>query len=467
MAKQSNHLGARVLAAAIVCGLAGTTMAAPAQDNAPTNRFIVRFKADTNEHRSAIARQRVIEAAGMGQGLHVGKTRRLAIGADLVITDHKLNPKAAQAFMRKLRQDPRVEYVQVDRRMHRMLVPNDTRYTEQWSLSDNTSGIRAQNAWNVASGNGVVVAVLDTGITDHNDLGANIIAGYDFISADDDPAAPFFTANDGDGRDADAHDPGDGVAVDECGPGSREDKSSWHGTHVAGTVAALTNNAKGVAGVAFNAKVQPVRVLGRCGGYTSDIADAIIWASGGTVPNIPANPTPAEVINMSLGGGGGCDPVSQEAINIAVANGTTVVVAAGNDSDDAANHSPASCDNVVTVAATNKTGGKAGYSNTGDAVTLAAPGGITSAQNLTNGILSTLNAGTAGPAPASVEYYQFYAGTSMATPHVAGVAALMQSHAVNTPANVEAILRASARAFPASCVGCGSGLLTATDALTY
>jgi serine protease len=454
VSNQSNRIGAGVLAAAIACTFAGSAFAMPAKDTAPTNRFIVKFKAGTSEQQSAAARKRMIDAAGVGQGLHLGQTRRLAVGADLVITDRKLDTRAAQAFMRKLRNDPRVEYVQVDRLMHPMLTPNDTRYAEQWDYSNNTSGIRAPAAWNIATGTGVVVAVIDTGITDHADLDANIIPGYDFIT----DAA---TANDGDGRDADPHDPGDWVAADECGSGSTAQDSSWHGTHVAGTVAAVTNNAKGVAGVAFNAKVQPLRVLGKCGGYTSDIADAIIWASGGAVSGVPANPTPAEVINMSLGGGGGCDDVSQQAINIAVANGTTVVVAAGNESEDAADHSPASCNNVVTIAASTISGGRANYSNFGTLVDLAAPGG-----NNASPILSTLNAGKTIPSSA-IEYYAGYTGTSMASPHVAGVAALMQSHHVNTPAMVEAILRASARAFPASCTLCGSGLLTAPDALTY
>jgi serine protease len=454
-----NRIGAGVLAAAIACSFAAPAFAAPASDNAPTDRFIVKFKPGTNEQKSSAARKRMIDAAGMGQGLHLGHTRRLAVGADLMITDRKLDSRAAQAFMHKLRQDPRVQYVQVDRRLHKLMTPNDSLYAaDQWDLSDNTAGIRAPLAWNVATGSGVVVAVIDTGITDHLDLGTNILPGYDFIAEDD--VGVFKTANDGDGRDPDAHDPGDWVVADECGTGSRAEDSSWHGTHVSGTIAALTNNAKGVAGIAFNAKVQPVRVLGKCGGYTSDIADAIIWASGGSVPGIPANPTPAEVINMSLGGPGSCDALTQEAVNIAVANGTTVVVAAGNDSKDAAGFTPASCDNLVAVAATTKTGGKAGYSNTGDKVDLGAPGG-----NTQNPIWSTLNAGTTNPGPASVEFYQHYTGTSMASPHVAGVVALMQSKAVNTPAMVETILKGSARPFPASCVGCGAGLLTAPDAL--
>ena len=459
MSNQSNRLGAGVLAAAIACTFATPALAAPAGDHAPTNRFIVKFKSGTSEQKSVAARKRLIDAAGVGQGLHLGQTRRLAVGADLVITDRKLDARAQQAFMRKLRNDPRVEYVVVDRRMHPMLSPNDTRYLEQWDLRDLTVGIKVPSAWDISTGTGVVVAVIDTGITDHPDLSANILPGYDFIGADGDGG--FFTANDGDGRDSDAHDPGDWVAAGDCGANSTKQDSSFHGTHVSGTVAALTNNALGVAGIAFNAKVQPLRALGRCGGYTSDIADAIVWAAGGTVEGVPANPTPAEVINMSLGGGGACDTPTQLAIDYAVAHGTTVVVAAGNDKKDASAFSPASCDNVVTVAATDNTGARANYSNFGDVVDLAAPGGEGDVR-----ILSTMNPGATSPT-APVDYYVGYNGTSMASPHVAGVAALMQSHAVNSPEVVEAILKGTARAFPGSCVGCGTGLLTATTALSF
>ncbi len=127
-------------------------------------------------------------------------------------------------------------------------------------------------------------------------------------------------------------------------------------------MAEATNNGVGMAGVAPKASILPVRVVGRCGGYSSDIADAIVWASGGTVEGVPANTNPAEVINISLGGGGPCDSATQLAINGAVSRGTTVVVAAGNDGDDAANHSPASCNNTITVGATRITGGVTYYS---------------------------------------------------------------------------------------------------------
>ncbi|KAG0750931.1 hypothetical protein G6F24_014800 [Rhizopus arrhizus] len=163
-------------------------------------------------------------------------------------------------------------------------------------------------------------------------------------------------ARDGGGRDSNPNDEGDWYGANECGPGIPASNSSWHGTHVAGTVAAVTNNSTGVAGTAFNAKVVPVRVLGKCGGYTSDIADAIVWASGGTVSGVPANANPAEVINLSLGGGGSCSATYQNAINGAVGRGTTVVVAAGNSNTNVSSSVPANCANVIAVAATTSAG---------------------------------------------------------------------------------------------------------------
>jgi serine protease len=267
-------------------------------------------------------------------------------------------------------------------------------------------------------------------------------------------------SNDGNGRDTDASDPGDWITAGQCGTGSPAQNSSWHGTHVAGTIAALTNNGSGVAGVAYGARIVPARVLGKCGGYTSDIADAIVWASGGTVSGVPANANMAQVINMSLGGTGACDATTQNAINGARSRGTVVVVAAGNEAVNASNSSPANCSGVITVAATNRSGGRASYSNYGTIVDVAAPGGD---GGTGNGILSTLNSGTTTPASDS---YASYMGTSMATPHVAGVVALMLAKNPSlTPDDVEARLRSSARAFPASCSGCGAGIVDASAAV--
>jgi serine protease len=422
------------------------------QDGGRYDRFIVRFRKDAPERNSAAARQLSLDAAGRGHGVRVGQLRRLAVGADVVKTDRKLDRIAALRLMQRLARNPDVEYVEVDAIRRPSFTPNDPRYSSQWHYFEAAGGINLPAAWDKATGSGVVVAVIDTGITPHSDLSPNIVAGYDFIS----DAA---TARDGNGRDSNPNDEGDWTAADDCEDGSPAEDSSWHGTHVAGTIAAVTNNAKGVAGVAFNAKVMPLRALGKCGGYTSDIADAIIWASGGTVTGVPANPTPAEVINMSLGGPGTCDATSQAAINRAVAAGTVVVVAAGNDGSDASSFSPASCSGVITVAAVGRHGSITSYSNFGKKVDLAAPGGSSDGT-----VLSTLNT---GKTTQGAESYAGYQGTSMATPHVAGTVALMQSRRVNSPTVVEAILKSTARAFPfSSCGECGTGIIDASAAVT-
>jgi subtilisin family serine protease len=194
------------------------------------------------------------------------------------------------------------------------------------------------------------------------------VGGYDFIS-------DAFVANDGDGRESNAQDPGDWNTAGQCPPDPGAYPSSWHGTHVAGTIAAVSNNGSGVAGVAFGARVLPLRVLGRCGGYTSDIADAIVWASGGSVSGVPANSNVAKVVNLSLGGAGACDTTTQNAINSARTRGTVIVVAAGNENQNASNSSPANCSGVIAVASVNRSGGRAYYSNFGSVVDVAAPGG--------------------------------------------------------------------------------------------
>ena len=416
------------------------------------DRFIVQFLPGTDLHGKATARQRFLDASGQPEGMRVDQLRRIAVGADVIQTSRKLDQRAAQAFMNRLRRDPRVKFVEIDRLLKPAFTPNDPNYPGQWHYYEPAGGINLPTAWDQSTGAGVVVAVIDTGITAHSDLSANIVAGYDFIS---DAAS----ARDGNGYDSDPSDQGDWADAGDCGAEEPAKKSSWHGTHVAGTVAAVTNNAVGVAGVAFNAKVMPLRVLGRCGGYTSDIANAIVWAAGGAVPGVPSNPNPVEVINLSLGGKSACGFVTQQAINAAVSAGVVVVVAAGNENEDASGHEPANCQNVITVGATDRSGGRAtSYSNYGPTVDISAPGGGGS-----NGVDSTSNTGTTIPVE---ERYAKFIGTSMATPHVAGVVALMQSAIVSSPAAVENILKNTARSLPIACPeGCGAGIVNASAAI--
>jgi serine protease len=442
----------RAAALATFCTLPFAAMAQTA-DQLP-NRLIVHWKPSVGAlHRSPAAVQ-ALEAAAARAGATVTPLRQIATGGELLSVEGAVSSAQLEQMAADLARDPNVKSAEVDRRLKALLTPNDTRYNEQWHYFEATGGLNAPTAWDVTNGTGVKVAVIDTGYRPHADLAANIVGGYDFIS-------DTFTANDGGGRDSDASDPGDWFTSGQCGDPSSSN-SSWHGTHVSGTIAAVTNNASGVAGVAYGAKVVPVRVLGRCGGSISDIADAIIWASGGTVTGVPANANPAKVISMSLGGGGACGTTMQSAINSARSRGTVVVVAAGNENQNASNSTPANCSGVIAVAATNRNGSKAFYSNFGTIVDVAAPGGDTSG-GAANGILSTLNAGTTTP---GADSYAFYQGTSMATPHVSAVVALMLAvNASLTPDDVETRLKGSTRAFPGTCSGCGTGIVHARAAV--
>jgi serine protease len=426
------------------------------------DQFIVKYRDGTAERRdtaiidSGLARasQAVVPRTSRTP-LLVRHFRRMSLGADVIRVDRKLDRVDAETLMRQIAADPNVEYVEIDARMYPTVLPNDPRFSEQWHYFNTPAGVNLPNAWDKSTGSGVVVAVIDTGITPHSDLSANTVAGYDFITN-------TASSRDGNGRDGNPNDEGDWTsAVGECGAGSRVANSSWHGTHVAGTVAALTNNAVGVAGVAYGARVQPVRALGRCGGTLSDIADAIIWASGGAVSGVPANATPARIINMSLGAPGACSTTFQNAINSAIGRGTTVVAAAGNDNINVSGFQPGGCGNVIAVGATDSNGARASFSNYGTGVDIAAPG---------VGILSTLNNGAQTQ---GAETYVLYNGTSMASPHVAGVAALVQSRraaaglAAFTPAQLESHLKSTARAFPSTpSQPIGTGIVNADAAVT-
>ncbi|MGW6791716.1 S8 family peptidase [Streptomyces chartreusis] len=425
---------------------------AEAAPGTPAERLIVGYKSGAAEAKSNKAAEADAAAKGEEAGEDLDFERRLGSGAALVDLGENLSRTDVADVVAEYRADPQVAYVVPDRLNKPLATPNDTEYAKQWDLFETTAGMNVPGAWDVATGSGVTVAVIDTGYVTHSDLGANIVAGYDFIS-------DATVGNDGNGRDSNPADPGDWTAANECASGDPAYGSSWHGTHVAGTIAAVTNNGKGVAGIAYGAKVSPLRVLGKCGGYDSDIIDAITWASGGTVSGVPANANVAKVINMSLGGGGACSTATQSAINAAVNRGTTVVVAAGNSNANASGYSPAGCANVISVAAADRQGNRSYYSNYGSVVDIAAPGGETNSV-AANGILSTLNSGAQGP---SAENYDYYQGTSMAAPHVAGLAALMKSaNPALTPAQIESAIKTNSRALPGTCSGgCGAGLADA------
>lgn len=441
----------------------------------PTDQIIIRYKASaTDIHPDGGDQMQQLSNAA---GVSLAYGRAMSDDAHVLLLPQKMTLDQVQTITTQLSALPDVEYAEPDAIQYHtgmklapaMLTPNDPQLGNQWSFT-NAWGIDAPTAWDITTGDSsIVVAVLDTGITSHSEFAGRTVAGYDFINN-------LQVANDGNLRDSNPADPGDWITTAESNgsaaggffAGCYVSNSSWHGTHVAGTIGANGNNSAGVAGVDWAGKIQPIRVLGKCGGYTSDIADAIRWAAGGAVAGVPANATPADVINLSLGGSGACTSGStyQLAINYAVSAGSVVVVSAGNSNANASNYSPASCSGVITVGSTGPTGNRAYYSNYGASVEISAQGGDQSVATA-NGILSTLNSGLTGP---STQNYVYYQGTSMAAPHVSGVVSLMRAINPNlTPAQILQALQTSAKTFPGggNCTTaiCGSGILDADAAL--
>jgi len=426
-----------------------------------TNRIIVKFK-DATESLSSNEQARAAETLSTRSGMALRYMRTMTDNAQVLELPERLPLEQVQALSQQLMTLPEVEYAEPDKIFHYTLTPNDPQYTNQWNYKG-TWGINAPAAWNVTTGlASTVVAVMDTGITNHVDLSGRTVPGYDFIG-------DVSTANDGNGRDNNPSDPGDWVTDAETHTTAFADcavlDSSWHGTHVAGTIGANSNNGIGVAGINWNAKILPIRVLGKCGGFLSDIADGTRWAAGLPVSGVPANPNPAKVINISIGGPGPCSATYQNAINSVVAAGAIVVVAAGNESTNASNSEPGNCNGVITVAATASDAFRAPYSNFGSTVDISAPGGDFTWDT---GVLSTINTGTTVPV---ADGYASFQGTSMAAPHVTGVVSLMLArNPYLTPNQVQQILQSTARAFPPSsnCYGtsdCGAGIVDAAAAV--
>ncbi|MBS0313759.1 MAG: S8 family peptidase [Proteobacteria bacterium] len=441
----------------------------------PVTRLIIKASDKSGPELSATEASSRVAAIASAVGQPMTFSHIAGLGAMIARLDTPMSPAQAEQLARRIAQQPGIAYAEPDGRAFPLLVPNDARYaSDQWDLKPQTSGsygIDAQTAWNTTNGNGLRVAVLDTGIVTHTDLTGQTVGGYDFIS---DAAV----ANDGNGRDPDPSDPGDWVTFTESNTsgGSFEKcpvgNSSWHGTHVTGTIAALTNNSIGVAGIAYGAKVVPIRVLGKCGGFTSDIADAITWAAGGSITGVPPNTNVAKIISLSLGGQGPCNLTYANAIATARSLGALVVVAAGNDRSGAAGYAPANCPGVLTISATAQDGTRATYTNVGQPATLSAPGGD---KAYDTAILSTLNTGTTSPvASPAGDTYVAYQGTSMATPHVSAVAALMWAvQPTLAPHHLAAFMRGSATPYSTGIgvtwdcdiVRCGDGVLHAARAV--
>ncbi|MEK8030447.1 S8 family serine peptidase [Ideonella sp. DXS29W] len=372
----------------------------------------------------------------------------------------------SQALADKLLADPEVAWAVVDHRRFAMAAPNDPLYpgnqanatpkVGQWYLRPNSgevkSSIDVEPAWAITTGSSsVVVAVLDTGITNHPDLNNKVVAGYDFVGYSSDSVA---TANDGDLDDADPHDPGDWITSAEDASGEFKDcgasDSSWHGTQVSGLVGASTGNGAGMAGIGRGVTVLPVRVLGKCGGYDSDIIAGMRWAAGFAVSGVATNTHPAKVLNLSLGSNGSCTAAYVNVMTELESAGVSVIAAAGNDG--LAVGVPANCPNVVAVAGVRHTGTKVGYSNLGPEVVVSAPAGncVNETGACLYPILTTVNTGTTGPAAASYsDSYLATLGTSFSTPIVAGTVGLMLSaDPALTPATVRSLLKSTARPFP-------------------
>jgi subtilisin family serine protease len=312
--------------------------------------------------------------------------------------------------LNELSKNPSVESVSIDKLNKFAKTPNDINQ-DQWYLKrwNSSYGVNAEATWDITTGTSdVTIAVIDTGKINHPDLTGKWLPGWDFVQNDNNPTDPGRT------------------------PGEIAD-SEWHGTAIAGVIAAATDNGVGMAGINWNSKIVPVRVGGGDGAYDSAIIKGILWAAGLNVSGAPVNSNPAKLINVSWGGEGDCSTEFQEAIDAAHDAGSLVVVAAGNDDDDAAYYSPANCANVVSVGASDTSGDFATFTNYGPSVDLLAPGVSIYTANCT----PTITCSSYG--------YGFKDGTSFSAPIVVGVASLMLSvNPTLTPVQIENLLIESA-----------------------
>jgi serine protease len=409
----------------------------------PTGRIIVKFRTAAANDAADSAR---ISRLAIRAGLPMTASRVIAPQIHVVelLIVPAVDTEAAQ--LARLRADPSVEFAERDGMRFPQVMPSDTNFGSQWYLqppaAPTLSAIDAQTGWNTTEGSaGVVIAQLDTGVRfDHADLlraqaGGRLLPGYDFISADPPSfGATFLTANDGDGWDPDASDPGDWISsADTQNPLFAQcpmvTNSSWHGTRTAGIMAALTNNGFGVAGVTWSAWILPVRVLGKCGGPDSDIVVGMQWAAGIHVAGVPDNPFPAQIENLSLGGQDLCPSVYSNVIPTLLAKGVLIVASAGNEGGPV--DTPANCPGVAAIAGLREAGDKVGYSSLGPEVALAAPAGNCGQNSAGTGLClyeleTTVNLGATTPgANGYTDEANPNLGTSFSAPLVSGTAALM------------------------------------------
>jgi serine protease len=437
-----------------LCALVGTQLSVAEEDNtgvrthpstdadAPVTRLIVKLRSSSQLSIQAAAATNGESALAASAAAAKERVSALATRAKLSMREtHAIGPnmhvmqvtplakgEAVRETMARIQADSDVELVAEDRPVYAHAVPNDPRATNQWYLqAAQPAATNAYGAWDTTTGsNSVVIAVIDTGVRfDHPDLAGRILPGYDFVSGEQ--GGGFKTANDGDGRDADASDPGDWVtSADACGTPSN---SSWHGTRVSGIIGAATNNTRGIAGVTWASQILPVRVLGKCGGFNSDVIAGMNWAAGQSVAGVPANPNPAKILNISLGGTGNCDSASANVTSTLASLGVLIVVSAGNEGGPV--DSPANCPGATAVAGLRHAGTKVGFSSLGPQVVVSAPGGNcddTTGASCLFSIDTTSNPGTQQPVPNGEAYTDTISrniGTSFSAPIVSGIAGLM------------------------------------------
>ncbi|CAB4640828.1 unannotated protein [freshwater metagenome] len=414
------------------------------------SRLIVQYEAGVEADQSP----GVATGSGVVEGVELVPESDLGDGLHTVRLAAPVTQETSQLIIESLEADPRVKWVEAEEVV--TTTQNDTADPEysskQWNLWS-SSGVAGQHLFPPAFGRtpqdlgeGSTVAVIDTGITRHGDFGDRILSGFDFVSNHPELSAvrtpgEYEVGFDGDyvdtetygqlGWDSNPNDPGDWRGLDPVR------NSSWHGTHVAGIIGAQINNSLGIAGLVPLANILPIRAISWRGGLSSDIAASIIWASGGRVEGVADNENPADVINLSFATRGACSSTFQTAIDIAIANGSVVAVAAGNANSNVSEYSPANCDGVIAVGATDASGQRAHYSNFGSGIHIAAPGGDLNASG-DLGIYSLSNAGEQGPGADSYAYRQ---GTSMAAAHVSAALARLAAHNPSaSPAELQALL---------------------------